>query len=337
MSLIVSGNNIRENYKVGMELLQHIGNLEKSRAGNVLVSPWPVMSIYRTPCHRVLLNPIRDANPFFHFMEGIWMMSGSMNGAFLNYFVADFTQRFADKGTMLHGAYGYRWRYHFDFDQVDEAIRILRSNFSDRRAVIAMWDPRADLNYNSKDIPCNTHIYLRVRDQSCLDMMINCRSNDIIWGAYGANGVHFSMLQEYMSAMIGLKVGRLYQNSWNFHAYTSVFDKLIDGVNDGTWMAPYNGYMPLCSNPGTFWEECSLFVHDEQKICSYRNRVFDTVAFPMRKAYGMYRSKMFDKALEVCDTIEAGDWRQACVEWITRRKIKHEFRESNPEPAPAGD
>ena len=29
-----------------------------------------------TPTKELLFDPDRDANPFFHFMEGLWMLAG---------------------------------------------------------------------------------------------------------------------------------------------------------------------------------------------------------------------------------------------------------------------
>jgi thymidylate synthase len=75
-----------------------------------------------------------------------------------------------------------------------------------------------------KDVPCNTNAFFRVTNGK-LDMMVNCRSNDIFWGAYGANAVHFSFLQEYVASSIGVEVGRYWQNSFNFHAYVDRFPK----------------------------------------------------------------------------------------------------------------
>ena len=119
---------------------------------------------------------------------------------------------------------------------------MLRENPEDRRVVLAMWDTAVDLdNPSSKDLPCNTHIYFRVRPRLgferierirsiagpgevstalFLDMTVCCRSNDMIWGCYGANAVHFSYLLEYVAAMSGYAVGTYTQISNSFHAYT---------------------------------------------------------------------------------------------------------------------
>src|SRR6185312_8148215 len=96
--------------------------------------------------------------------------------------------------------------------------------------VIQMWDANADLGRDSKDLPCNTHVYLGVSygetdRPNRLNMTVCCRSNDVIWGAYGANAVHFSFLQEYLAGRLGLDVGNLYQVSNNYHAYREMFNK----------------------------------------------------------------------------------------------------------------
>lgn len=325
---VLEGANVRELYKIGMDYLHENGVEEDSRNGKVLVAPGPVMSVYRNPTHRVILNPTRDANPFFHFFEGIWMLSGGWDGNYLNQFVSDFTSRFADGlAGYLHGAYGNRWRSHFDMDQILNVVIILQDNPQDRRAVISMWDPNIDLGAISKDIPCNTSLFFRVNNGS-LDMMVNCRSNDIIWGAYGANAVHMTMLQEYIATAIGVPVGVFYQNSWNFHAYSDIFHEKCKGLDDGTWMVPYEtDLIPLVSDMSpypSFLNECRYWVLGFE--IEYKNEIFYRVASPMRMAHKLYKEHLYDNAISVCETIEAGDWRKACTQWLERRKLQREVR-----------
>jgi hypothetical protein len=314
--------NVREAYKIGLERLVVYGVDESSRVGPVKVMPGPVCTIYEKPTERVLLNAVRDANPFFHFFEGIWMLSGSKNGAYLNQFVSDFTSRFADDGTKLHGAYGYRWRNHFNVDQLRAIVGELKGNPQSRRCVLSMWDPDADLGINLKDIPCNTHVYFRVIG-GYMDMMVNCRSNDMIWGGYGANAVHFSMLQEYIAAAIGVEVGQMYQNSWNFHAYCDILEKVKPYLSDDTWIGPYEGTIPLVSEPTSFLGDCEAWIGSTffsgDRVVMSENKVFTQVALPMQMAHGAYRKKKFGSALTICEDIEAPDWRRACTEWIQRR------------------
>ena len=81
-----------------------------------------------------------------------------------------------------------------------------------------MWNPWGDLDSSSIDIPCNTNIYFKIREGE-LQMTVCNRSNDMIWGAYGANAVHMAVLQEYVAAQLDVPMGKYYQISDSFHVY----------------------------------------------------------------------------------------------------------------------
>ena len=218
--ILVAGRNINTIYQEGLWKLRIMGKEERSRNGPVLVLPEPVTTIYDAPEERVLINPARRPNPFFHLFEAMWMLAGRNDLAFVEKFVKRFAD-YSDDGLTLRGAYGFRWRRHFAFDQVKRVVDMIKENPQTRRAVISMWDPVEDLGHPHKDIPCNTTIYFRVRE-TLLDMTVCCRSNDAIWGAYGANAVHFSFLLEYIACATGLNLGKMYQISNNFHVYTGM-------------------------------------------------------------------------------------------------------------------
>lgn len=250
---VIVVRNVNHALPLGFDYLLNNGAREESRVGPVLVAPGPVTTVYVRPTERVLFSAVRDANPFFHLAESIWMLLGRADAGFLDHFVRDFGSRFAEEDGLIHGAYGRRWRNHFmdiaaaeasnlevgqmypAMDQVAMIISELRDNPGSRQAVLAMWDPEVDLGAVVRDKPCNTHVYFRVRgergnidhgngnvgdfDNRVLDMTVCCRSNDIIMGAYGANAVHFSLLQEYVASMVGVGVGTYRQVSNNYHMY----------------------------------------------------------------------------------------------------------------------
>ncbi|MFH1604429.1 MAG: thymidylate synthase [Pseudomonadota bacterium] len=224
---VLDVRNVHEALPRAIDLLQQIGVRRESRNGPVLVAPVPVTTVYRRPTERVLFWPERDANPFFHLYESLWMLAGRNDLAPLLRYVTTFGQ-FSDDGRTLSGAYGYRWRKNWDDDQLAVIARRLRENPDDRRCVLQMWDCSYDLDADLKDIPCNLVITFQRDAAGALDMTVFCRSNDIILGAYGANAVHFSMLQEYLALWIGCAVGRYWQVSVNWHAYLDTLDKLKD-------------------------------------------------------------------------------------------------------------
>lgn len=318
--MIIHGRNVNENYFNSIDRIRCIGNEEDSRNGKVLVAPWPIMTVTDRPTERVLFFPNRDANPFFHFFECLWMMSGSNDGKWLDRFVGDFSSRYGEEDGTIHGAYGARWRAWFDggMDQLTQCVDQLRRNPGDRRTVVSMWDPKADLGADVKDTPCNTHIYPRIVD-GALDITVCCRSNDIIWGATGANAVHFSFVQEWMAAQIGVRVGKMYQLSNNWHAYENTLEKvgvpnILDHYSAGE-VAPY----PICQVPDAWDEDLQLFMEDPEYARMYANDFFRQVAVPMWLVHSEWKHGRREVAVSLVDNIAATDWREAARAWMQRR------------------
>lgn len=211
--------------QIAMGIIQENGQLRPSRDGDVLQYPGAVATIYDNPRNRVMFWPERDANPFFHIYESLWMLAGRNDVKPLKQFVSTF-DRFSDDGATLHGAYGYRWRKQFGFDQLATIAEILTRNKDDRRCVLQIWDAELDLGKQGKDVPCNDTVTFQIDLDGQLEMVVFCRSNDIIMGAYGANIVQFSILQEYLAAWIGVEMGTYTQISVNWHAYLRNIEKV---------------------------------------------------------------------------------------------------------------
>lgn len=328
---VVDARNVNGAFETGTGLLWKFGEVSESRAGAVIVAPWPVVTVYSKPTERVLFNKTRDANPFFHLFESLWMLAGRNDGTWLDRFVSDFSSRFAESDGRMHGAYGHRWRLHFEEDQLQVVINRLRSSPDDRRTVIQMWDSTYDLYdpcelseetnepfREPRDIPCNTHIYLRIVGGR-LDLTTCCRSNDAIWGAYGTNAVHFSMLQEYLAGMIGVPVGTMYQFSNNFHMYQDTAQKSKGSSLDRD---PYvtGEVSPLViGNNWSSWDfDLYQFMHSPDST-GFKNRWFSDVAVPMWRVHELWSSHNKKGAVEHVGSIRATDWQMAARQWMERR------------------
>lgn len=245
----------------GLAYLRDAGTPRQTRNGPALVAPGPVATVYKWPDRRVLLDATRDANPFFHLFEALWILRGRSDVRFLTMFnrrMADYS----DNGHTFHAPYGYRLRQHFGFDQIQRACDTLAANPESRQCVLQIWDPASDLGAKSKDLPCNDTLFLSMRpsfigDKYILDLTVANRSNDVIWGAYGANAVQFSVLLEYMAAKIGALPGTYTQISNNYHVYTdnaywkTWFEQNREGVHVPGNMYDHGGVVasPLCRNP----------------------------------------------------------------------------------------
>lgn len=362
---VIDVDNVNDAYARGVQLLVDHGVKQSSRAGDVLVYPRPVTTVYQSPRRRVLFEPQRDANPFLHLFESLWMLAGRNDARWLDQFVKDFSSRFAEEDGIQHGAYGHRWRQAFGFDQLEVVIDKLKKNPDDRQAVIQMWDCRPDsvevmdssysspgcndLKGNWKDRPCNTQIYLRVREsrsvlqgehygKNVLDMTVCCRSNDVVWGAYGANAVHFSVLQEYLAAMIGVEVGVYYQISNNYHIYTWILPKL--GKPTTCWYRPAWEPTKIVNNPETFDADLERFMewtadyeHGQPPYEYPGNPWFSNTAEPLFAIAERWRAGDRQTAMDlICDVAVfsfSPDWRIAAYEWMFRRMNKVKEKSAN--------
>lgn len=375
---ILRVRNVCEALGTGIAHLEAEGREEETRGGPCIVAPGPVLTETLRPTERVLFSAVRDANPFFHLWEAIWMLAGRDDVSSLSRYVRNFGERFGEPGGELHGAYGHRWRRSLGFDQLDAVVARLSESRGDRQCVIQMWDSslpercRAgecdpeklagsdDLRGAWRDRPCNTHVYLRIRQEvetlggtmgdstpyqeaaDVLDLTVCCRSNDAVWGAHGANAVHFSVLQEYLAARIGVGVGIMVQLSNNYHVYVAELERLrsrveVDGVAESVWCYlvddRYAGRaaslaLPMFDAPGAIdadvgkfcaWHDGSMGLDGVAPV--YANSWFGEVAEPALLAHWFWRREKHREAQSVAEKIRANDWRLACAEWL-RRRIK---------------
>ena len=313
----IYARNVNEAWQHAIETIDQVGVVESSRNGPVRVAPYPVVTIYANPMERVLFDPVRDANPIFHLHEALWMLAGRQDARWLDQFVSDFSKRYSEDDGRLHGAYGYRWRNHFGADQLKEVVEILGEDPTSRQAVIQMWDSDSDLGVPGLlDRPCNTQIYLRIRED-VLDLCVMCRSNDIVWGAYGANAVHFTLLQEYLAGQIGVGVGRFTQFSWNWHMYDNT-KHLADHAAANGWQS-YPGFQSLMTYPKTFDREVQAYISDPDSAVDAKNQFLAVTALSMWKANQARKQKDMTEALNWAGLISAPDWRQATLAWLKRR------------------
>lgn len=337
----ITARNVNEAlYRGVMTMKDHASAHEQPSRNGPVIEYWePVITKYNRPYERVLFSKLRDANPLFHFFEALWMIGGLNDLKFVSHFVKNM-KNFSDDGKTLDGsAYGYRWRHHFadrlidqagyseSFDQLEKCIQMLKRDPNDRRVVLQMWDPRSDLDKpTKKDLPCNTAVYFRVR-KGALDMTVSNRSNDMIWGAYGANAVHFSALLEYVAGRLGLVVGSYYQMSNSFHVYLNnpFWEKVKDGFFelDDPYQAGEVTYFPMFDGSDADranWDlDLKLFFEDPAAV-GFQTKFFRQVVKPLWFTHEAYKAKDFAAARDMVAQVQAPDWKRAVSEWLDRRE-----------------
>lgn len=328
---IIKVRNPHQGLPTILERLDSIGIVRDSRNGAVIMFPEPTTIVWCHPQERVLFWAERDANPFFHLAESIWMLGAKRDVKFVEQFVKRM-RSFSDDGKNFHAAYGYRWRKNFGQDQLPKIIEALKENKDCRRQVLGIWDVKKDLGKKGLDLPCNVSSTFQININNELDMVVHNRSNDAIMGAAGANVVHFSILQEYIAAAIGTNVGKYWQVSSNLHAYITDFQKAEELIK---YAADPHRTMPQCSytsgeveitkvidTPIKEWDEdLQMWMKDPFKV-GIRSKFFKHTATPMIAAHRAYKKGHWEQALEIIDSQmpEKSDWKKASREWLLRRK-----------------
>lgn len=348
MTHVIQARNVNDALLSGLDWLQQHGLRSDSRVGKVLVSPTPVITEYDKPCERVLFNEVRDANPFFHLMESLWMLDGRNDVKFPAYYASNIAS-FSDDGSTIPGAYGNRWRDRFGYDQLPIIIKELKNNPDSRRCVLAMWDAgsadefggkESDLHLavsGGKDVPCNTQAYFDTLGGS-LNMTVTCRSNDIIWGCYGANAVHFSILHEYVALAAGLEQGVYRQFSNNYHMYAERPDvvRLVgaletarsdEKLEDDYIYGSSVPYALINTDLDTWHEDMTRFFGEwaEGVIMTqqfYVDSFWANVVVPLVNAHHYWKQKDFTAAKRWAAQCEAVDWSVAAERWLERRGSK---------------
>lgn len=305
----------------------------------------PVATVYERPWERVLFSPVRDANPFFHFFEALWILDGRNDVKFLSQFNSNIAN-YSDDGETFHGAYGHRIRVSRMHDQLEHVIDVLTRDHDTRQAVIQLWDHSLDLGAQSKDIPCNDMIFFKIRANR-LEMRVACRSNDMVWGGYGANAVQFSTLQEFVAYAVGVPVGPYTQISDSFHVYHTRDDwrKLTAPNNVPSAALDYyrSGdveFYPMFRARAA-WVEWLHDLREVLKRCepdsdfnsrwinpavSGRFPYFREVVIPMYRAWRIWKDELRERSERITAAsyvlhhdCYATDWARAGTEWLMRR------------------
>lgn len=290
-----------------------------------------VCTTYYCPQECVLLDPVRDCNPFFHLYEALWILAGHGDVERVAFYTENVKQ-FSDDGRTFNGAYGVRLRSHFGVDQIEELIKLLKEDPDSRRGVLQLWEP-ADLVGRKLDHPCNTTIFCKLREAK-LHMTVCNRSNDAVWGCYGANAVQFSILQQYIAAALNVPTGKLRQVSDSLHVYTdekwgAVWRRCSAAhapmLQDYSYKARGLKNDPLVLNFHRFNAELEeLLDYPTGRVPDYwvfKEPFLGSVAHPMFLSHQRYRDGDLNGALDILKYFDeyGNAWLVAAKQWLLRR------------------
>jgi thymidylate synthase len=326
----IHAHNVNEAYELGIRMLTYYGVRQESQHGTTLEIPEPVSIMYDCPRERVLFDKNRDANPFLHFFESLWIIAGREDVKFLHHLVPNM-KTYSDDGVTFHGAYGKRM-----YEQIGQAITRLQKNYDDRQVALTIRREN-DIWYTGKDQPCNMIVTFKIRDGKLNTHVFN-RSNDFVWGMCGANVVQFSMLQEYIAGHVGVPTGTYHQTTDSMHVYVNEqwekvskaqgYGHIFNLYNSGE-VQPYN----MMKGSTEEWEyDLDDFFKSFDTGSLYTNiqthsPFFTNVVAPMWNTLTLYKKWQLTRKVEhmgealfaVTEIANGTDWQRTAREWIMRR------------------
>jgi hypothetical protein len=162
-------------------------------------------------------------------------------------------------------------------------------------------------------------------------MTVFNRSNDAIWGAYGANAVQFAFIQEYVASALEVMIGPYTQVSDSLHIYP---DNAPAPLLLASTLQECNHYsddvdiysVPLLHAKETLFDwnaDLAQFFEefDGQRLGSttYRTAWWTEVAAPLWRSLNAYKAEDLQGALRHAEACLAPDWRLGVCEWLQRR------------------
>lgn len=181
--------------------------------------------------------------------EQIWFLTGERRPEnFLEQFTHIWSD-FTNAGGVVSAAYGYRWRRHFQRDQITGLVDLLANDPSSRQGVVIAWDPATDglaNGVNRKNIPCPYTFTANIIGGK-LNLHNIVRSNDVMLGLpHDVAG--FCLLQHILAAKLGVAPGK-YTHSIS-HAH--IYDIHYDAARTLLERAPDHNPIKLHIAPDTF-------------------------------------------------------------------------------------
>lgn len=154
--------------------------------------------------------------PLNFIPEIMWFLSGNSHIEWLEKHTKIWSL-FANEKGYVSSAYGYRWRHHFNVDQLEVVLEKLKRDPSSRHGVIMMWDPNMDLTTVQKNVPCPYTFTLNIIGGR-LHLHLVIRSNDMVLG-FPTDVAGFAFLQSILAQHLSVEVGILTVSISNCHIY----------------------------------------------------------------------------------------------------------------------
>lgn len=178
------------------------------------------------------LNGLRRTYPRTAAAEVAWFLKGARDVEWLEEREVRIWSPFVGTGNhegLVENAYGYRWRSHFDRDQIADAVETLQGDPSSRQVYVSAWDPARDgLGRRNKNFPCPVGFTFSILNNQ-LHSTLLLRSSDVFVGLpYDVMG--HAMLMAIVAGWIDsrLTLGTMTVTLAHVHMYADHWDMAKD-------------------------------------------------------------------------------------------------------------
>lgn len=102
-------------------------------------------------------------------------------------------------------------------DQIKNTLKKLREDPTTRRAVMMIWNPHADSNPKTWNVPCNDMVQFLIRNNQ-IHLHLHIRSQDIFSG-FNYDLTHFMLMQQIFAELLERDIGLFHYTCGSFHYY----------------------------------------------------------------------------------------------------------------------
>ena len=213
---IFEGDSIKSVYKDLIDTLlsqdEMIGNTKEINNCCLIV---------HNPSTKNICFPYRDFSDNYLEAELKWYWSGTNSCEEIGKH-AKMWLSLSDDGKTNNSAYGYIAFKKYDYNQVEQIIKLLKKDKNSRRAILNISDPTLN-KIETHDLQCTIAIQFLVRNNA-LEETVYMRSNDVFFGL-PYDYVFFIQLGEYIANSLNIPFSQYIHNATSMHMYEKDFEK----------------------------------------------------------------------------------------------------------------
>lgn len=216
MYVITEVNDIDVLYKRAVNLTRNCGiDVRNTRE----LSP---VSLVLDENKNINIISIRDISLSYLIGELLWYFNGDYSLSFISKF-SEYWKTISDDNDTCNSAYGNIVHERYNYDQLSEAIKILKDDRNSRRALINFNVPNKNRK-DTKDEICTIAVQFLVRNDK-VDCHVYMRSCDLYTG-FPYDYIYFTCLQHSVAKQLSLEVGSYHHTCTSLHYYNKNADDM---------------------------------------------------------------------------------------------------------------